>query len=136
GSEYGVTTKRPRRCGWFDALVVQQAVMINSVTDLFLTKLDVLSGWERIPVCVAYDIDGERTGVMPVTQSDLHHAKPVYEFMDGWSEDISTARSFDDLPRNCQAYVRRLEELVGARISGIGVGAGRDESIVINDLID
>ena len=136
GGEYGVTTKRPRRCGWFDALVVQQAVMINSVTDLFLTKLDVLTGWERIPVCVGYDIDGERTDIMPVTQSDLHHAKPVYEFLDGWSEDISTARSFDDLPRNCQAYVRRLEELVGTRVSGIGVGAGRDESVVINDLID
>ena len=110
--------------------------MINSVTDLFLTKLDVLSGWDRIPVCVAYEVEGERTDVMPVTQSDLHHAKPVYEFMDGWSEDISKARSFEDLPRNCQAYVRRLEELVGTRISGIGVGAGRDQSIMLNDLID
>lgn len=136
GGEYGVTTKRPRRCGWFDAPLVQQAVMINSVTDLFLTKLDVLSGWDRIPVCVAYEVEGERTDVMPVTQSDLHHAKPVYEFMDGWSEDISKARSFEDLPRNCQAYVRRLEELVGTRISGIGVGAGRDQSIMLNDLID
>ena len=136
GGEYGVTTGRPRRCGWFDALVVEQAVVVNAMTDIFLTKLDVLTGWEKIPVCVAYEVDGERFDVMPMTQSQLHHAKPIYEYLPGWTEDITGVRSFDDLPSNCQAYVKRLEELIGCRISGIGVGAGREQSVMINDLID
>lgn len=135
GAEYGATTGRTRRCGWFDALVVEQACKVNGFTDLFLTKLDVLSGWDRIPVCVGYDVRGERHDVMPMTQSEVHHAMPIYEYLDGWSEDISSARSFDDLPANCQAYVKRLEVLSGCRISGIGVGPGRDESIVINELL-
>lgn len=117
-------------------LLVEQAVKINGFTDIFLTKLDILSGWEKIPVCVAYEVDGERHDVMPMTQSQFHHARPVYEFLDGWSEDISKARTFDELPPNCQAYVRRrLQELIGCRISGIGVGPGREESVAINDLI-
>ncbi|MCI1748133.1 MAG: adenylosuccinate synthase [Acidipropionibacterium sp.] len=136
GGEYGVTTGRPRRCGWFDALVVEQAVVVNAMTDIFLTKLDVLTGWEKIPVCVAYEVDGERFDVMPMTQSQFHHAKPIYEYLPGWTEDITGARSFDELPANCQAYVKRLEELIGCRISGIGVGAGREQSVMINDLID
>jgi adenylosuccinate synthase len=136
GGEFGVTTGRPRRCGWFDAPLVEQAVVVNSMTDIFLTKLDVLTGWEKIPVCVAYDIDGTRHDVMPMTQSDFHHAKPIYEYLPGWTEDITGARSFDELPANCQSYVKRLEELIGCRISGIGVGAGREQSVMINDLID
>lgn len=135
GGEFGATTGRPRRCGWFDAVLVEQAVKLNAFTDVFLTKLDILSGWEKIPVCVAYEIDGERHDHYPMTQSEFHHAKPIYEFLDGWTEDISGVRSFDDLPANCQAYVRRLEELIGCRISGIGVGPGREEAIVIHDLI-
>ena len=135
GGEYGTTTGRPRRCGWFDALVVEAACMVNGFTDTFCTKLDVLTGWEKIPICVAYDINGERTNQLPMTQTDFHHAVPVYEFLDGWSEDISTARSFADLPRNAQAYIRRLEELIGVRISGIGVGADREETVVIHDLL-
>jgi len=135
GAEYGATTGRTRRCGWFDALVVEQACKVNAFTDLFLTKLDVLSGWDRIPVCVGYDVRGERHDVMPMTQSEVHHAKPIYEYLAGWTEDISSARSFDDLPANCQAYVKRLEVLSGCRISGIGVGPGREESIVINELL-
>ena len=135
GGEFGATTGRPRRCGWFDALVVEQAVKINGFTDVFLTKLDVLSGWERIPVCVAYDVDGTRHDVMPVTQSDFHHATPVYEELPGWSEDISACRDFGELPANCRAYVKRLEELIGCRISGIGVGPGREQTIIVNDLL-
>jgi adenylosuccinate synthase len=135
GGEFGATTGRPRRCGWFDALVVEQAVKINGFTDVFLTKLDVLSGWKSIPVCVAYDVDGTRHDVMPVTQSDFHHATPIYEELPGWSEDISACRDFGELPANCQAYVKRLEELIGCRISGIGVGPGREQSIIINDLL-
>ena len=115
--------------------MVEQAVKINGFTDVFLTKLDVLSGWERIPVCVAYDVDGTRHDVMPVTQSDFHHATPVYEELPGWSEDISACRDFGELPANCRAYVKRLEELIGCRISGIGVGPGREQSIIINDLL-
>ena len=135
GGEFGATTGRPRRCGWFDALVVEQAVKINGFTDVFLTKLDILSGWEKIPVCVAYEVDGVRHDHMPMTQSDFHHATPVYEYLDGWAEDISGARTFDELPPTCQAYVKRLEELIGCRISGIGVGPGREQSVAINDLI-
>ncbi|MCT1458693.1 adenylosuccinate synthase [Aestuariimicrobium sp. p3-SID1156] len=135
GGEYGATTGRKRRCGWFDAVVVEHAVMVNAFTDVFLTKLDILSGWEKIPVCVAYDVNGVRHDTMPMTQSELHHAKPVYEFLDGWTEDISGARSFEELPANCQAYVKFLEEKIGCRISGIGVGPGREQTIVIHDLL-
>ncbi|MGJ3507812.1 adenylosuccinate synthase [Enemella sp. A6] len=135
GGEYGTTTGRPRRCGWFDALVVEAAAKINGMTDLFITKLDILSGWEKLPVCVAYDVDGERTDVLPWSQTDVHHAKPVYEYLDGWTEDISAARSFADLPKNAQAYIRRLEELVDCRISGIGVGPDREEVVMLHDLL-
>lgn len=135
GGEFGATTGRPRRCGWFDAVLVEQSVKINGFTDIFLTKLDILDGWEKIPVCVAYEVDGKRLPHYPMTQSEVHHAKPIYEYVDGWSEDISGCRSFDELPANCQAYVRHLEELIGCRISGIGVGPGREESISINPLV-
>lgn len=136
GNEYGATTGRPRRCGWFDALLVEQSCKVNGFTDVFLTKLDVLSAWDEIPVCVGYEINGERHDVFPITQSDLHHAKPIYEVLPGWGTDISAARKFDDLPPNCQAYVRRIEQLIGTRISGIGVGPGREETVAINSLVD
>ena len=135
GGEFGTTTGRPRRCGWYDVPVARYAARINGVTDFVLTKLDVLTGWERIPVCVAYDVDGERVDEMPMTQTGFHHAKPVYEFFEGWDEDISGARSLEDLPKNAQRYVATLEELSGARISAIGVGPGRDETVVVHDLI-
>ena len=135
GGEYGATTGRPRRCGWFDSLVVGQSAKINGCTDIFLTKLDVLTGWERIPVCVAYDVDGKRFDEWPATMNELTGAKPIYEYVDGWTEDISGARCFDELPANCRAYVRHLEERIGCRISGIGVGPGRDQTIIINELI-
>jgi adenylosuccinate synthase len=135
GGEVGVTTGRDRRCGWFDAVIARYAVRVNGITDLFLTKLDILSGVERVPVCVGYEIDGERHEEMPMTQTAFHHAKPIYEYLDGWWEDISGAKAFDDLPAKAQEYVRRLEELSGARVSAIGVGPGRDETVVMNDLI-
>ena len=135
GGEYGATTGRPRRCGWFDSLVVGQSAKINGCTDIFLTKLDVLTGWERIPVCVAYDVDGRRFDEWPATMNELTKARPIYEYVDGWTEDISGARCFDELPANCRAYVRHLEERIGCRISGIGVGPGRDQTIIINELI-
>ncbi|GAA5058090.1 adenylosuccinate synthase [Thermocatellispora tengchongensis] len=135
GHEYGTTTGRDRRCGWFDAVIARYAVRINGVTDFFLTKLDTLSGLERIPVCVAYDVDGTRHEEVPMTQTEFHHAKPVYEEMPGWKEDISEAKSFEDLPPNAQAYVRRLEELAGAPVSAIGVGPGRTQTLQLRPLI-
>jgi adenylosuccinate synthase len=131
GAEYGVTTGRNRRCGWYDVVVARYASRVNALTEMFLTKLDVLGAWERIPVCVAYDIDGERVEEMPMTQSEFHHAKPVYEMFEGWGEDISGARSFDDLPKNAQAYVRALEELSGTPFWGVGVGPGREQTVVL-----
>lgn len=130
GHEYGVTTGRPRRCGWYDAVVVRYATAINSLTDLVVTKLDVLTGLEKIPVCVAYEIDGKRVEDMPQSQSDMHHAQPIYEFFPGWEEDISQCRTFEELPANAQAYILKLEELSGTRISSVGIGPGRDQTIV------
>jgi adenylosuccinate synthase len=135
GAEYGTTTGRPRRCGWYDAVVARYAARINGVTDFVLTKLDVLTGWERIPVCVAYDVEGARHDEMPMTQTDFHHAKPVYEFFDGWDEDISSARSISDLPKQAQEYVTALEEMSGAPISAIGVGPGRDQTVQVRSLL-
>jgi adenylosuccinate synthase len=135
GGEVGVTTGRARRCGWFDAVISRYATRVNGVTDYFLTKLDVLSGLDTVPICVAYEIDGERVEQMPTTQTEFHHAKPIYEELPGWWEDISHARTFEELPANAQAYVLRLEELSGARISCIGVGPGRDQTIVRHDVL-
>jgi len=135
GGEYGTTTGRPRRCGWFDAVVGRYARRVNGVTDFVITKLDVLSGLEQVLVCVAYDVDGVRHDEMPMTQSDFHHATPVYEQFPGWSEDISAARTFDDLPANAQRYVLALEEMVGQRVSAIGVGPGRDAVVSRHDLL-
>ncbi|WP_329088780.1 MULTISPECIES: adenylosuccinate synthase [unclassified Streptosporangium] len=135
GGEYGVTTGRNRRCGWFDAVIARYATRINGVTDYFLTKLDVLSGLDTIPVCVAYEVDGVRHDEIPMTQTDFHHARPVYQEFPGWKEDITGARSFEDLPANAQAYVKALEEMSGSRISAVGVGPGRTETLQIHSMI-
>ena len=133
GGEIGVSTGRTRRCGWFDAVVARYSSRVNGLTDYFLTKLDVLDSWERIPVCVAYEIDGVRHDEMPMTQTEFHHATPIYEFFDGWQTDISECRSFEDLPKNAQIYVRALEEMSGARFWAVGVGPGREQTIVVHD---
>ncbi|WP_369069899.1 adenylosuccinate synthase [Kineococcus terrestris] len=135
GGEFGTTTGRPRRTGWYDAVISRYAARVNGVTDFVLTKLDTLTGWERIPVCVAYDVDGVRHDEMPMSQSDFHHATPVYEFFDGWSEDITGARTTADLPKNAQRYVEALEEMSGARISAVGVGPDREQTVVRHDLL-
>ena len=135
GAEFGTTTGRPRRVGWYDAPIARYAARINGITDFVLTKLDILSGLERIPVCVAYDVDGVRFDELPVNQSDFHHATPIYEEFPGWTEDISGARTFADLPRNAQDYVLALEKMSGSRISAIGVGPARDAIVVRHDLI-
>jgi adenylosuccinate synthase len=135
GAEFGTTTGRPRRCGWVDTVVGRYATRINGVTDFVVTKLDVLTGLDTVPVCVAYDVDGVRHDDMPVNQTDFHHAKPIYEELPGWWEDISRCRTFEELPANARAYVLRLEELIGARVSAIGVGPGRDEIISRHSLL-
>jgi len=135
GGEFGTTTGRSRRTGWYDALIARYAVRINGLTDFFLTKLDVLTGWEKIPVCVAYEIDGKRVEELPASQSEFHRAKPIYEYLPGWSEDISQARSMKELPENARAYVKFLEEVSGAPMSAIGVGPGRDQTVVVRDLL-
>jgi adenylosuccinate synthase len=135
GGEFGTTTGRSRRTGWYDALIARYAVRINGLTDFFLTKLDVLTGREKIPVCVAYEIDGKRVEELPASQTEFHHAKPIYDYLPGWSEDISKARSLSGLPKNAREYVKFLEEVSGAPVSAIGVGPGRDETIVVRDLL-
>ncbi|MFT4233853.1 MAG: adenylosuccinate synthetase, partial [Microbacterium sp.] len=135
GAEFGTTTGRPRRVGWYDALITKYATRINGITDLVLTKLDILTGLEQIPVCVAYDVDGVRFDDIPVNQTDFHHATPILQNFPGWSEDISTARTFEELPQNAQDYVLALERMSGTRISVIGVGPARDAVIVRHDLV-
>ena len=130
GGEFGATTGRPRRTGWFDAVVTRYAARVNGLTDICLTKLDVLSGYDAVPVCVAYEVDGARTEEMPLDQASFARAVPVYEELPGWSEDISACRSFDELPEAARAYVDRLEEVSRCRIQSIGVGPGREATIV------
>ncbi|UKF27913.1 adenylosuccinate synthase [Clavibacter nebraskensis] len=136
GFEFGTTTGRPRRCGWYDAPIARYTARINGVTDFVLTKLDVLSGLATIPVCVAYDVDGVRHDEVPVSQSDFHHATPVYEEFPGWQEDITACRRFEDLPKNAQDYVTAIERMSGARISAIGVGPEREQVVVLHDLLE
>lgn len=136
GGEFGVNTGRARRCGWYDAVIARYASRVNGFTDYVLTKLDVLTGIEQIPVCVAYDVDGVRHDEMPMSQSDFHHATPILEHFDGWTEDITGACTFEDLPENAQKYVLALEAMSGCRISVIGVGPDREQSIVRHDLLD
>ena len=135
GNEFGTTTGRPRRCGWYDAPIARYSARINGLTDFVLTKLDVLTGIEQIPVCVAYEVDGKRVEEVPVSQSDFHHAKPIYEMFAGWNEDISSCKTFDALPKNAQDYVLALEKISGCRISAIGVGPQRDAIIVRYDML-
>jgi adenylosuccinate synthase len=136
GAEFGTTTGRPRRCGWYDAVIARYAARVNGVTDFVLTKLDILSEFDRIPVCVGYRLPtGEVIEEMPLTQTDFHHAVPVYEEFRGWREDISKAREIGDLPKNARAYVEALERMSGAPFSVIGVGPARDQTIQLRSLV-
>jgi adenylosuccinate synthase len=135
GAEFGVTTGRPRRTGWFDAVIARYATRVNGITDYFLTKLDVLSGLDKVPVCVAYDVDGIRHEEVPMTQTEFHHAVPVYEYFDGWMEDISKARAFGDLPPNARSYITALEQMIGAPVCAVGVGPRRDQTLQLRSLL-
>jgi adenylosuccinate synthase len=135
GGEFGVTTGRPRRTGWLDTVIARYATRVNGLTDYFITKLDVLSSLEKVPVCVAYEVHGKRYDEIPMTQTDFHHATPVYEYLDGWWEDISAAKDFADLPPNAQAYVRTVEDMIGAPVSAVGVGPRRDQTIQLREVL-
>ncbi|TDE08925.1 adenylosuccinate synthase [Jiangella asiatica] len=135
GGEFGTTTGRPRRCGWFDAVIGRYATRINGTTDLVLTKLDVLTGYDPVPVCVAYEVDGVRHDEMPMTQTEFHHAVPIFEYFEGWDDDITGARSMGDLPSAARRYVEAVQDLCGAPVSAVGVGPGREEIVAVRDLV-
>ena len=130
GGEYGTTTGRKRRCGWFDGVIVRYAVQINGLTDLVITKLDVLSELETIKVCVAYEYDGHRYNELPSNQTAFHHAKPIYEELPGWREDITHCRTFEELPKNARDYITFLEDLAEVPVSMIAVGPEREQTIM------
>lgn len=134
GFEYGATTGRPRRCGWLDLLVVKHATMMNGLTDIVLTKIDVLSGLDKLYVCTGYEIDGKVYDYIPSDQAMVAKAKPIYKEFDGWKEDISKMESFDELPENCKAYIRFIEEFTGVRMSMVSVGPDRVNNIYIHEI--
>jgi adenylosuccinate synthase len=129
GAEFGTTTGRPRRCGWFDAVLGLKSVYLNGYTELALTKLDVLTGLDKIKICVGYDLDGEKIGYPPESTVQLARCKPIYDEMPGWTEDITAAEVYDDLPQNARDYVERLEDLLGVDVSAVSVGPGREQTI-------
>lgn len=129
GHEFGATTGRPRRCGWLDLLVVKHAGMINGLTDIVLTKIDVLSGLDEIKVCTGYEIDGEVLDYVPSDQMDVAKAVPVYTTLPGWKEDISKCRTYEELPENAKKYVEFIEEVTGVPVAMISVGPDRENNI-------
>jgi len=131
GREYGATTGRPRRCGWLDLVALRYAQEVNSFTELAITKLDVLSGLDEIPVCTAYDLEGEKVEVLPRTLAELSAARPHYERLPGWKEDIRKARTPSDLPREARSYIAFVEEVLGVPVTMAGVGPGEDELVVL-----
>jgi adenylosuccinate synthase len=133
GGEYGATTGRPRRCGWFDAIVVKKGVRLSGVDAIALTKLDVLTGLGSLRVCTGYTLDGKPTDAIPPLSDDFGRVQPVYEDLPGWDEDITAARSLSDLPENARAYIRRLEELVGVPVGILSTGPGREQTMILSD---
>jgi adenylosuccinate synthase len=134
GDEYGATTGRPRRCGWFDAVVVRQAIALSGVDGIAFTKLDVLTGMDPVRICVAYEVDGRRHDLPPATQRGWARATPVYEELPGWTEPLGTARSLDELPANARRYLDRLASVVGAPTVILSIGAGREQTIRLGDV--
>jgi adenylosuccinate synthase len=134
GDEYGATTGRPRRCGWFDAVVVRHAVALSGLDAIALTKLDVLTGIDPIRVCIAYEIDGKRVDRPPATQNAWARATPVYEDMPGWTDDLGQARSLDELPTAAQRYIDKLSALVETPVTLVSIGPGREQTIRLGEL--
>lgn len=135
GHEYGATTGRPRRCGWLDLVVVKHAARINGLSDLVVTKIDVLSGYQDLQVCVGYEVDGVVYDTIFANSEKAKHAKPVYEILPGWQEDISKMHTWEELPEACKNYIRKIEEYTKVKVSMISVGPGRDQNIYIQDMI-
>jgi len=134
GHEYGTTTGRPRRVGWFDSVVMRHSRRVSGITNLSLNCIDVLSGLDTVKICVAYDLDGERIDHYPASLEQLKRCKPIYEELPGWEEDITGCRSLDELPENARNYVRRVGELVGVRISTFSVGPGREQTNILESV--
>lgn len=130
GREYGSTTGRPRRIGWFDALVVRRAVMLSGIEELAVTHLDVLDQFEKIPVCVGYEYDGERMDIFPASSAKLRKCRPIYEELPGWKQDTSRAKKFAELPANGRRYLDRISELTGVAVKMVLVGPRRDQTVV------
>ena len=133
GGEYGATTGRPRRCGWFDAVVVRKGVRLSGVDSIALTKLDVLAGLDTLRVCTGYTLDGKPTDSIPALADDFGRVQPVYEDLPGWSEDITQARTLAELPANARRYVARLEELLGVPVGILSTGPGREQTMILSD---
>ena len=136
GAEFGATTGRRRRCGWLDTVILRNAVRLNSLTGLVVTKLDVLDGLESINICNSYDYNGRKINEFPADLKVLGQCSPVYETLPGWSENISKIRRYDDLPQNTKNYLKRIEELTETKIDIVSVGPGREETIVLNNIFD
>jgi adenylosuccinate synthase len=134
GKEFGATTGRPRRCGWFDAVVVKRAQVINHFEHMALTKLDVLSGIAELPICTGYKVNGELVPTLPSTLEDIERIEAVYEKLPGWNEDISGMKKVEQLPKNTRRYLARIEELVGAKISIISLGEDRSQTMILDAL--
>ena len=135
GQEYGTTTGRPRRCGWFDGVAARYTVQLNGCQSISLTRLDVLDSFEALKVCVAYEVDGRRTNTLPAGRRATTTARPIYEELPGWRTDTSRCRNFDDLPPQAQDYVRRIERLIGAPAALVSVGPERDQAIIVDPII-
>ena len=136
GAEFGATTGRSRRCGWFDAVSVRHAVRMNGLTGVALTKLDVLTGFKKIPICTAYRYNGQTVSEFPASSKVMAAAQPIYEEMDGWTERLDDVRKFSDLPATAQKYVRRIEAVIGTEIILVSVGPGREQTIVLRNPFD
>ncbi|QBK31665.1 adenylosuccinate synthase [Roseitalea porphyridii] len=133
GHEFGVVTGRKRRCGWFDAVMVRQAVAVNGITGIALTKLDVLDGMDEIDICVGYELDGKRIDYLPASQGAQARLVPVYETLEGWSGTTAGARSWNDLPAQAVKYVRHVEELIGAPVAILSTSPEREDTILVTD---
>ena len=134
GGEYGSNTGRPRRCGWLDLVIGKYGVMINGLTDIVLTKLDVLDGFDKVKIAVAYEIDGKRYVNYPPNLRKSKEIKVIYEEFDGWKEDISKIKNYDELPENCKKYIKFIEEFLGCPVSMVSVGPERTQNIYLKDL--
>jgi adenylosuccinate synthase len=133
GHEFGTTTGRKRRCGWFDAVLVRQTCATSGVTGVSLTKLDVLDGFEKLKICIGYDLNGKKLDYLPIAADQQARCKPIYEEIPGWSESTEGARSWADLPANAIKYVRRIEELIDCPVALLSTSPERDDTILVTD---